>query len=432
MHLVVLAPSHFHASLLHKKPIDIVNDTVYVYAATKDVGLKQYLAAIESFNKRDIDPTDWIPIVYTGDDFLVKMVSDMKGNVVVLAGNNRNKAEYIHAVVNAGLHVLSDKPMAINRKDFLLLEESFANAKDQNILIYDMMTERYDMLNIIEKELINDSDLFGSLQTGTLENPAVYMESVHHFYKEVSGAPLIRPEWYYDVKQQGEGIADVTTHLIDQLFWKCFPGQSIIYYQDIGEISSVHWPTEMTLSQFSKSTGLNAFPYFLNKYIDKGILYVFANGTVHFNVKGYNVGLKVLWNWEAPIGSSDTFTAVIKGTKSILKTEHNKSQGLVKNLYVQKTGERDLGDFEESLKKCINRLQSSYPFLSYEATESEDTYLINIPQEYREGHESHFTYVAERFFQYLVHRDIPEWEISNVLAKYFLTTMAVEGAHHSN
>jgi hypothetical protein len=36
--------------------------------------------------------------------------------------------------------------------------------------------------------------------------------------------------------------------------------------------------------------------------------------------------------------------------------------------------------------------------------------------------------VAERFFQYLVDRDMPEWEISNTLAKYFITTKAVEEA----
>lgn len=40
------------------------------------------------------------------------------------------------------------------------------------------------------------------------------MTSIHSFYKEVAGKPLTRPAWYYDVTQQGEGIADVTTHLI--------------------------------------------------------------------------------------------------------------------------------------------------------------------------------------------------------------------------
>ncbi|MFQ8805711.1 MAG: putative oxidoreductase C-terminal domain-containing protein [Alistipes indistinctus] len=39
---------------------------------------------------------------------------------------------------------------------------------------------------------------------------------------------MTRPAWYYDVTQQGEGIADVTTHLIDLAAWKCFPGSRSI------------------------------------------------------------------------------------------------------------------------------------------------------------------------------------------------------------
>ena len=48
-------------------------------------------------------------------------------------------------------------------------------------------------------------------------------ESVHHFYKIVSGSPVIRPAWFFDTSQQGEGIVDVTTHLVDLIQWGCFP-----------------------------------------------------------------------------------------------------------------------------------------------------------------------------------------------------------------
>ena len=59
---------------------------------------------------------------------------------------------------------------------------------------------------------MHQKGLFGELQKGLPDNPSITMESVHHFFKNVSGKPLIRPAWYYDVAQQGEGIADVTTH----------------------------------------------------------------------------------------------------------------------------------------------------------------------------------------------------------------------------
>lgn len=430
--LIVLAPGHFHANLLQKSAMRQVSDSVFVYSPAKDTGLEQYLSAIESFNQREVNPTRWEESIYTGEDFLERMVADKRGNVVVLAGNNRDKTGYILAAVDAGLHVLSDKPMAINRKDFHLLEEAYNNASKTGVLLYDMMTERYDMLNIIEKELVNHHDFFGELQTGTPDSPAVYMESVHHFYKEVAGAPLIRPAWYYDVEQQGEGIADVTTHLIDQLFWKCFPGQSIDYNQDIGEISSMHWPTRITLSRYESSTGEPGFPDYLLKYLYEEALEVYANGTIHFDVKGHHAGLKVLWNWQAPEDSGDTFMSEIRGTKAILRTEQGKEQGFVKQLYARRPEGVQQVQFEKSLEEVITSLQTEYPFLSYTSTEDEDTYLINIPPENREGHESHFTHVAERFFQYLVDRDMPDWENASTLAKYYITTKAVESAVDRN
>lgn len=428
--LIVLAPGHFHANLLQKSAMTQVSDSVYVYAASpEDAGLKQYLSAIESFNTRADNPTTWQTVVYTGDDFLHNMIAEKKGNVLVLAGNNKEKTEYILKAVYAGLNVLSDKPMAINREDFLLLEAAYKEAESKDVKLYDMMTERYDMLNIIEKELINSPDLFGELQQGTPEDPAVYMESVHHFYKEVSGTPLIRPAWYYDVEQQGEGVADVTTHLIDLLFWKCFPGQSIDYTRDIGNISSTHWTTEITLPQFTKSTGETAFPDYLQKYIDNAVLKVYANGTLQFDVKNRNIGLKVIWNYQAPEGSGDTFMSVVKGTKAILKTVQDKEQGFVKQLYLQQSDGLDESEFSENLQKTIKKIQTTYPFVSALPTSHKGEYLIDIPIENREGHESHFKYVAESFFNYLGTHDMPEWEVPNTLSKYYITTKAVEVAN---
>lgn len=431
--LIVLAPGHFHAGLLQKSIIPQINDSVYVYADSDDsAGLTQYLSVIESFNTRPLNPTDWKEEVYIGVDFLDKMISDKKGNVIILAGNNKEKTEYMHRAVNAGLNVLSDKPMAINQDDFYLLKEAYAHAKEKEVFLYDMMTERYDLLNIIERELINDNDFFGALQQGTQENPTVYMESVHHFYKEVSGKPLVRPAWYYDVEQQGEGIADVTTHLIDLVFWKCFPNQSIDYKKDIGSISSTHWPTDITLQQFTKSTQETVLPDYLHRYIDNAVLKVYANGTVNFNVKDHNIGLKVIWNYQAPKGGGDTFTSIIRGTKAVLRTVQSKEQNFVKQLYAQCPEGINEKEFSGNLQEAIDKLKTTYPYISFSPMSENGKFLINIPVENREGHESHFKYVAETFFEFLIDKSIPDWEISNTLAKYFITTRAVEVAKEKN
>lgn len=428
--LIVLAPGHFHASLLQKTSIPQVNDTVHVYASSPDdIGLNQYLSAIESFNVRSEEPTQWQLILYTGDDFMEKMIANPKGNVVILAGNNKEKTEYIHKAISAGLHVLSDKPMAIDKAGFELLEDAFSVAESSGVLLYDMMTERYDLLNIIEKQLVNDSLFFGELVSGTPREPAVYMESIHHFHKEVSGIPLQRPGWYYDVKQQGEGIADVTTHLIDLLFWKCFPNQVIDYRHDVSYISATHWPTTISLDQFSKSTGVSTFPDYLLNNVDDDTLKVYANGTIHFNVQRHNVGLKVIWNYQAPDGGGDTFMSTMKGTKATLKTIQNKEQNFVKQLYVQAAEGVNENEFVNNLKQAVEKIQKNYPFVSYAPASGKNEFLINIPVELRERHESHFRYVAERFFCYLVSRDMPESEIANTLAKYYITTQAVDAAN---
>lgn len=422
--LVVLDPGHFHASLLQKRTLSGMGDTVWVYAP-QGTEVQSYLDDINSYNQRSENPTHWKEDVYMGNDYLSQMISSHRGNVVVLAGNNQKKAQYISEAIKAGYNVLSDKPLAINKQDFDLLASAYQTAKEKGLLLYDLMTERYDILNIVEKELLHNPELFGELQKGTPDAPAVYMESVHHFFKMVSGKPLTRPAWYYDVAQQGEGIADVTTHLIDLTFWQCFPDEAIHYSSDIKVLQARHWPTRITLPEYSQSTQVDSFPPYLNKYIKSNVLEVMANGSLTYAVKDVNVGMKVTWNYVPPTGSSDTFSSVKKGSKATLKTIQNKETGFVKQLYIQKNAGVDAATFKEQLEKAVKDLQANYPFISAK-DEGNGLFLINIPQENRLGHEDHFSRVAETFISYLWNKDIPEWENENTLSKYYITTTAVE------
>ena len=181
--VVVLDPGHFHASLLQKETLTDVSDTIRIYAP-EGIAVNQYLESIDSYNQRAESPTTWKKQVYTGDDYLQKMLADHKGNIAVLAGNNQKKTRYIMESIKAGHHVLADKPLAINPQDFKLLTEAYQLAKEKNLLLYDLMTERYDILNIIEKELLHQTELFGDLQKGSPDNPSVIMESVHHFSRQ--------------------------------------------------------------------------------------------------------------------------------------------------------------------------------------------------------------------------------------------------------
>ena len=131
---ITVDPGHFHAALVQKVMYDKVSPEVHVYAP-EGPDYVQHLDRIESYNNRAEDPTSWEEIVYIGQDFFERMLEDSKGNVVVLSGNNKKKAEYIARSVNAGLNVLADKPMIISPDDFPALEEAFRLADEKDTVI---------------------------------------------------------------------------------------------------------------------------------------------------------------------------------------------------------------------------------------------------------------------------------------------------------
>lgn len=427
--LVVLNPGHFHASLLQKFEQPLVNDTVFVYAPKGDE-LDQYLASIDAYNNREENPTRWVEIVYEGEDYLEKMIEEKNGNVVILAGNNRKKTKYIAEAVKAGFNVLSDKPMVINKENFTLLRSSFDDARANGLYLLDVMTERNEIINTLTRELIQMNEVFGELRPGTPDEPAVVMKNLHHFYKEVSGAPLVRPAWFYDVEQQGEGMVDVATHLVDLVQWQCFPDEAIDYVDDTRITSATHWPTRMTLEQFARSTKLDAYPDFLQKHVDDSVLKVFANGTINYRLKGVNISITAIWDYEATEGGGDSYNGHVKGTNASLEIIQDESVNHIKELFIQK--DESIGEqvFDTNVAEAVSKLQKKYPFLSAEKV-SEGRYQIIAPVEYRKGHEDFFGMVAERYFGYLINRDMPDWEISNMIAKYYTTTTALEMAREN-
>jgi hypothetical protein len=110
--LMTLDPGHFHAALVQKTMLDQIDPTVYIYAP-EGPELQAHLNLIESFNNRADNPTSWESKIYTGPDFFEKMLAEKPGNVMVTAGNNAKKTEYILETVEAGINVLADKPMVI-------------------------------------------------------------------------------------------------------------------------------------------------------------------------------------------------------------------------------------------------------------------------------------------------------------------------------
>jgi predicted dehydrogenase len=421
--LLVVEPGHFHAALVQKSMYEDVDSVVHVYAS-EGPDVKSYLDKVEKYNSRAEDPTRWTEEVYTGSDFMDKMLAEKKGNVVVLAGNNQKKTDFIKKSVDAGLNVLADKPMAIDAAGFDLLKEAFASADKNKVLLYDIMTERYEITNTLQRELALLPDIFGDLQKGTPENPAVVKESVHHFFKYISGEPIVRPTWFFDVNQQGEGMVDVTTHLVDLVQWSCFPNVALDYNKDIQLLSTKRSATQLTPSQFKLVTKNDKFPDFLSKDVKDTTLSVFSNGEINYALKGVHAKVSVIWNFQAPEGTGDTHYSIMKGSKANLIVRQGKDQKFKPVLYLESTDKSKA--YEETLAKNFKTVQDKFPGI--ELKKNAAGWEITIPARYDTGHESHFAQVANKYMEYLKAGKLPEWEVPNMIAKYYTTTSALKMA----
>lgn len=420
--IMTLDPGHFHAALIQKTSYDDLDTTVDVYAPDGPE-VKDFLNKIEGYNTRSENPTDWTVKTHLSEDFLEKMIAEKPGNVMVVSGKNSKKIDYIWEAVNAGLNVYADKPLVTNQEGFEKLEKVFALAKEKNVLVYDIMTERFEVTTRIQKALSMMPDVFGTLIDGTPSDPAISKLSVHHLSKIVSGKPLVRPAWFLDTDQQGEGIVDVTTHLVDLVQWEAFPNQ-IIDTSEIEIISSKRWTTSLNPEQFQKITGLEEYPSYLQKDVQSDTLNIYCNGEINYTLRGKHAKVSVIWNYEAPEGTGDTHQSIMRGSKSDLIIKQGETEEYKPTLYVEfKTAE----NLESDLKQSMDSLQSEFPGI--EATKiSETLWKIEIPSALKIGHEAHFGQVTENFLMYFNEGKLPDWETPNMISKYYTTTQAYKKA----
>lgn len=423
--LITLDPGHFHAALVQKTMYDDVDSVVHVYAPAGN-DLQLHLNRINDYNNRIEDPTHWKEEVYTGNDFFEKMINEKKGNVVVLAGNNEKKSQYILQSLQNGFNVLADKPMAIDSNGFEQLKQAFDVAQKNNLLLYDIMTERFEITTILQRELSMIPGIFGELQKGTVNDPAVVKQNTHYFYKYVSGNVVTRPPWFFDVSQQGEGMVDVMTHLVDLAQWECFPGQSIDYAKDIEVISAKHWTTDLGLSEFKTLTATDNFPSYLKSNASNDtLLKVLSNGEIDYTIRGVHIKTTTVWNYKSEKNTGDLYDALMKGTKANLIIKQGKEENYQPTLYIEPVVNNK--EYENALVEKFKTIQSKYPGI--DLTKTNRGWKVIIPAKYKEGHEQHFSRVTKNFLGYLKNKNMPSWEIPGMLAKYYTTTRALELAN---
>lgn len=414
--LITVDPGHFHASLVQKAMLPGVDPVVEVFAPPGE-DLDQHLKRVQGFNSRADNPTHWDEKVYAGADYLERALQPARTRsvVVVLSGNNARKGEYITRFIDAGMNVLADKPMVIRPQDLPALEAAFAKAKEKQTLLYDIMTERFEITTLLQRELSMQKGLFGALEPGTPDNPSVTKISVHNFSKVVAGAQLKRPQWFFDPEQQGAGIVDVTTHLVDLVQWEAFP-EVVLKPSDAKVLAARRWPTKLTLEQFTRLTGASAFPEYLSRYVAGGALLAPSNGEFTYKLKGVHARISVTWEFEAPPGAGDTHFSVMRGTKASLTIKQGKEQGYKPVLYVDRAAAVPAAEHEKALRAAVTRVARKYPGVDVQA--EGDHFIVVVPEKYHVGHEAHFTQVTENFLKYLRAGKLPEWEVPNMITKY--------------
>lgn len=422
--LMTVDPGHFHAALVQKEMYAGVSGRVDVYAPVGN-DLNEHLNRIAAFNKRGQQPTTWDVQVHTGPDFFQRMLRERPGNVVILSGRNRGKIAQIVESVNAGLHVLADKPWILKSDDLPMVAASLAAADAKGVVAYDIMTERFEATNSLQRALVNDKATFGDMLSGTAEQPAVYMESVHYLKKVVAGAPNIRPPWFFDTAEQGEGFNDIGTHLVDLVQWTLFPEQPIDVSSDVRVQSAQRWPTSISEPDFRSVTNEARFPQSLSASVKDGTLEYYCNTLVSYTLRGNHIKLNMIWDWEPPAEGGDTHFAFYRGTRARIEVRQTRADRYLPELFVVPAGAAMKLQVLAAVRGKIEALKKDYPGLAVEDRGAE--LRIRIPDALRVGHEAHFAQVTASFLKYLRdRRTLPAWERSNMLAKYYVTTKGTE------
>lgn len=422
--LMTLDPGHFHAALVQKFTVPGASSQADVYAPL-GADLLGHLGRIAAFNARKENPTDWRLEVHTGPDYQERMFRERPGNVVVLSGRNDLKIDRIKAAVEAGFHVLADKPWIISSADLPKLESALETADRKGLIAYDIMTERFEITSILQAALLRDADVFGSQIPGTAAEPGVFMESVHYLMKLVAGVPNRRPPWYFDVFRQGEGLNDVGTHLVDMVQWQLFPEQALDVARDLKLLKAARKPTLIPLEGFRKVTGEAGFPESVRGSLRDGALEYYCNTDVSYALRGVHVTLNVLWDFEQPMSEGDRHYAYYRGTKSRIEVRQTKEQNFKPELYVVPNDPARRGELKAALLKRVGELEKSHAGIALK--EAGADFRVEIPETHRHGHEAHFTAVFERFLGYLRNRgSLPAWEKPNMLAKYTTTNRGVD------
>ena len=108
------------------------------------------------------------------------------------------------------------------------------------------------------------------------------------------------------------------------------------------------------------------------------------------------------------------------GSRSALVIRQGADEKYIPSLLVEPGGKP--AGFAKDLDKAVTKLAAKWPGIA--AKPSTNGWEIVIPDQYRNGHEAHFSQVAEAYLGYLKEGKLPAWEVPNMLVKYYTIMQA--------
>ncbi len=421
--LVFLEPGHFHAALTLRERHPLVREQIAVYAGPPDGPgggreLAEFLELVESFNRRTERPTAWQTVVRTSDDPLAELLHDRPGDVVILAGKNDRKMALARRLHDAGFHVLADKPWLTSAAGL----GDVRHVLSGGARVMEMMSGRHASTASVANRLVGERSIFGEFVTGA-DGPAISLTSVHHLEKVVNGVPLRRPPWYFDVRVQGDGLADIPTHLVDQA-QRFAATHGVAVDRGLELVAARRWSTPVPRALFARVTGLADFPADLRAVVTDGVLAYAANAELSFRLGGIEARLATRWDLTEPAGGGDAHSATITGTESRVRIEQGPSTGFRRRLWVEPRGSS--ARLATALQRAVAAWQPEYPGL--EIVAGADGFEVRAPAGPGSAHEAQFALVLDEFLRAIDRGPWPDTRAAETLAKYELLARALTAA----
>ena len=103
------------------------------------------------------------------------------------------------------------------------------------------------------------------------------------------------------------------------------------------------------------------------------------------------------------------------------------AQNYKPTLYIEPVG-GVTHEYASEIQKALGEVAREFPGITLRKTTN--GWELLIPERYKEGHEAHFARVMDKFLEYYEQGNMPDWEVPNMIAKYYLTTTALELARN--